>query len=90
LQAAQAVVRANTKWESPYYWAAFVLSGDAQTSPTKTITIAPIPEDPWKIGIVPMVGGGMLLCLCCGLGVLPLLLFAGKHVLQNRGNSGYE
>jgi CHAT domain-containing protein len=28
LQAAQAEVRANPKWQSPYYWAAFVLSGD--------------------------------------------------------------
>jgi len=28
LQAAQADVRANPKWESPYYWAGFVLSGN--------------------------------------------------------------
>jgi len=33
LQAAQADVRANPKWESPYYWAAFVLSGDVGTTP---------------------------------------------------------
>lgn len=42
LQAAQADVRANPKWESPYYWAAFVLSGDVgKTSIQSTTTDAP-------------------------------------------------
>ena len=89
LQAAQADVRANPKWESPYYWAAFVLSGDVQTSPAETIITPSIPEDSWLIDLAPIVGGGMLLvlCLCCGLGVFSLLLFVGGRVLRNRGNA---
>jgi len=38
LQAAQADVRANPKWQSPYYWAAFVLSGNVGATPIQPVS----------------------------------------------------
>ena len=49
LQAAQAEIRANPDWASPFFWAGFVLSGDAgeitkpevTASPTETVVSEP-------------------------------------------------
>ncbi len=48
LQAAQAEVRANPQWASPFYWAGFVLNGDpgamhAGPSPLATTEATPTP-----------------------------------------------
>ena len=47
LREAQMKLRANKRWESPYYWAAFVIQGEYKhkqftSPPSKTATVTPI------------------------------------------------
>jgi CHAT domain-containing protein/Tfp pilus assembly protein PilF len=86
LQAAQSDVRANTRWQSPYYWAAFVLSGDVGVSSIQATTSPVTSNDTSTTNIDVIAGGGVLLlvCLCGSLGVVSLILFFGRRALRRR------
>jgi len=61
LQAAQTEVRNNLKWAHPYYWAAFVLTGDAGKMTGIT---------PGKLAEPVSVNTGLLIILVMALGLL--------------------
>ena len=78
LQAAQAEVRANPQWASPFYWAGFVLNGDpgnAGESRLPTAEASPTPTS------VPSKGGG----ICGAAGAIVPLALLGWWGDRRRG-----
>jgi hypothetical protein len=69
LQAAQAEVRANPKWASPFFWAAFVLNGDAGE-----VSQPPTSGLPWIV--IAAIAGLLLL----GVVLLVMLVIARRRM----------
>ncbi len=63
LQAAQLEVRGHQEWAHPYYWAAFVLTGDAGAR-------LPGAERRQPMESTPTAEGGGSIALCCGSAML--------------------
>ena len=91
LQAAQADVRLESRWRSPYYWAPFVLSGDAgqvsqesavtktsiATSTAVTAPTAITPQTPEPGQTIPCKSGAILLFAL-------VLLLTTRHRVERR------